>query len=55
MLIVPLGVIDKKLRKKKLYIIIGINLESKTLIIFGIKVIVKLGGITYQAKLKIAL
>ena len=40
----------KDLEKKKFYSIIETDLRSKALAMHGIWVIVKLGGITYQAK-----
>ena len=36
----------------KFYLIIRINLKSKNLAIYDIKIMIKFGGITYQAKSK---
>ena len=40
----------KDLMKKKFYLITLMDFESKTLAIFGIKVIAKLGSVTYWVK-----
>ena len=40
----------KNLIRKKLYLIALISLRSETLAIFGIRIIVKFGGVTHQIK-----
>ena len=44
--LLSLEIIDKKLGKKKFYLIGLTNFDSKTLIILGIKIMVKLDSIT---------
>ena len=39
-------------KKKKLYLIVRIDFKSEILAMFGIKVMIKLGSVTHQVKLK---
>ena len=44
------GLLTKDLMKKKFYSIASTDLGSKTLVIFGIRIMAKFGGMTYQVE-----
>ena len=48
----PSKTISKKPREEKFYSIVGTNLGSRALAMLGIKIIAKVGNITYWAKFK---